>query len=112
MLFFSIGGKGNYYFLSNMNRAPTECELGANGDQKKYKLELQLIAHFGLVNNLVFNNHCFINIFFSLDFQMLVKVVFYELFHEHDPLLVIMNLPHVNHSLVQLNMMILYKFMV
>jgi GTPase involved in cell partitioning and DNA repair len=35
-----------------MNRAPTECELGANGDKKKYKLELQLIAHFGLVNNL------------------------------------------------------------
>jgi GTP-binding protein len=48
----TIGGKGNYYFLSNMNRAPTECELGANGDKKKYKLELQLIAHFGLVNNL------------------------------------------------------------
>lgn len=50
--FIDIGGKGNYYFLSNMNRAPTECELGANGDKKKYKLELQLIAHFGLVNNL------------------------------------------------------------
>jgi GTPase involved in cell partitioning and DNA repair len=47
--FVSIGGKGNYYFLSNMNRAPTECELGANGDKKIYKLELQLIAHFGLV---------------------------------------------------------------
>ncbi|CAF0956931.1 unnamed protein product [Adineta steineri] len=44
-----LGGKGNYYFLSNMNRAPTECELGASGDKKKYKLELQLIAHFGLL---------------------------------------------------------------
>ncbi|CAF1180845.1 unnamed protein product [Adineta ricciae] len=44
-----LGGKGNYYFLSNMNRAPTEYELGANGDKKKYKLELQLIAHFGLL---------------------------------------------------------------
>ncbi|CAF4195271.1 unnamed protein product [Rotaria magnacalcarata] len=32
-----------------MNRAPVECELGANGDKKKYKLELQLIAHFGLL---------------------------------------------------------------
>jgi GTP-binding protein len=52
--FVSIGGKGNYYFLSNMNRAPAECELGANGDQKKYKLELHLIAHFGLVNNFIF----------------------------------------------------------
>lgn len=47
----AIGGKGNYYFLSNMNRAPTECELGARGDKKKFKLQLQLIAHFGLVNN-------------------------------------------------------------
>ena len=45
------GGKGNYYFLSNMNRAPTEYELGAEGDKKDYKLELQLIAHFGLVSD-------------------------------------------------------------
>lgn len=45
----STGGKGNYYFLSNMNRAPSEYELGAQGDRKDYKLELRLIAHFGLV---------------------------------------------------------------
>ncbi len=96
-----------------MNRAPTEFELGANGDKKKYKLELQLIAHFGLVNNNnFFSYYGLISILFSLDFQMLVKVAFYELFHEHDPLLVIMNLLHVNHNLVRLNMMILYKFMV
>ncbi|CAF1488866.1 unnamed protein product, partial [Didymodactylos carnosus] len=44
-----LGGKGNAYFLSNMNRAPSEYELGANGDKKKYILELQLIAHFGLL---------------------------------------------------------------
>jgi len=44
-----LGGKGNYYFLTNMNRAPTEYELGARGDKKIYKLELRLIAHFGLV---------------------------------------------------------------
>jgi GTPase involved in cell partitioning and DNA repair len=44
-----------------MNRAPTECELGANGDKKKYKLELQLIAHFGLVNYLFLNDHCLIS---------------------------------------------------
>lgn len=49
--FVVLGGKGNYYFLSNMNRAPTEYELGAIGDKKKYKLELQLIAHFGLVRS-------------------------------------------------------------
>jgi hypothetical protein len=59
---FSIGGKGNYYFLSNMNRAPTECELGANGDKKKYKLELQLIAHFGLVSHLLCIIHGYLNI--------------------------------------------------
>jgi GTPase involved in cell partitioning and DNA repair len=45
-----------------MNRAPTECEMGADGDKKKYKLELQLIAHFGLVNGLSLNNHCSISI--------------------------------------------------
>jgi GTPase involved in cell partitioning and DNA repair len=33
-----------------MNRAPAEYELGARGDRKNYKLELQLIAHFGLVS--------------------------------------------------------------
>jgi GTPase involved in cell partitioning and DNA repair len=47
--YVTVGGKGNYYFLSNMNRAPAEYELGAQGDRKLYKLELQLIAHFGLV---------------------------------------------------------------
>ena len=47
-----LGGKGNHYFLSNINRAPIEFELGAQGDKKSYKLELRLISHFGLVRDL------------------------------------------------------------
>jgi hypothetical protein len=77
LISFFIGGKGNYYFLSNMNRAPAECELGAGGGRTKYKLELQLIAHFGLVNIQIFIGHLSIsNFLFSSVFQMQVKVVF------------------------------------
>lgn len=43
---------------------------------------------------------------------MLVKAVYYVQYLEHDPLLVIMNLLLNNHNLVQLNTMIIHKFMV
>ena len=110
--FLVLGGKGNYYFLSNMNRAPTECELGANGDKKRYKLELRLIAHFGLVRPLFFDQLWENKNSFSLVFQMQEKVACYEQSLEHDPLWVIMNLPHSNHNSEQSNTMILYKFTV
>jgi len=43
------GGKGNYYFLSNENRAPTECEKGALGQERTLCVELKTMAHAGLI---------------------------------------------------------------
>ncbi|ESO00135.1 hypothetical protein HELRODRAFT_128902, partial [Helobdella robusta] len=43
------GGKGNYFFLSNDNRAPTTYEEGGFGEEKVYYAEMRIIAHIGLV---------------------------------------------------------------
>jgi len=43
------GGHGNYYFLSNENRAPMTCEEGAKGEAKVVYAELRIIAHVGMV---------------------------------------------------------------
>ena len=44
------GGKGNYYFISNYNKAPREVEAGHKGQEAVIRLELKLIADAALVN--------------------------------------------------------------
>uniref|UniRef100_A0A0B6ZNW2 OBG-type G domain-containing protein n=1 Tax=Arion vulgaris TaxID=1028688 RepID=A0A0B6ZNW2_9EUPU len=43
------GGKGNYFFLSNENRAPSIAEIGASGQIRKLSVELKTMAHAGLI---------------------------------------------------------------
>lgn len=43
------GGKGNYFFLNNDNRAPRTFEKGGIGEEKVIHAELRVMAHFGLV---------------------------------------------------------------
>lgn len=43
------GGRGNVHFVSSTNRAPREWDVGAPGQERWLKLELKLIADFGLV---------------------------------------------------------------
>lgn len=43
------GGHGNHFFLSNSNRHPDIAEYGADGEKRKYSLELKIMAHIGLV---------------------------------------------------------------
>lgn len=43
------GGKGNYFFLTNENRAPTTYEEGGRGEEKVIYAELRAIADVGMV---------------------------------------------------------------
>lgn len=43
------GGKGNRFFLSNENRAPTTATPGTEGQERVLHLELRTMAHAGLV---------------------------------------------------------------
>lgn len=43
------GGKGNWHFRSATNQAPTECELGTEGEDGVFFFELRRIADAGLV---------------------------------------------------------------
>ncbi|XP_051516411.1 mitochondrial ribosome-associated GTPase 2 isoform X1 [Myxocyprinus asiaticus] len=43
------GGKGNRFFLSNENRAPMTATPGEKGQERVVQLELQTVAHAGLV---------------------------------------------------------------
>lgn len=43
------GGKGNYFFLTNENRAPAKAELGARGQELRLRVELRTMAHAGLI---------------------------------------------------------------
>lgn len=43
------GGRGNVHFVSATNRAPREWDVGGPGQERWLKLELKLIADFGLV---------------------------------------------------------------
>lgn len=43
------GGRGNASFKSSINRAPTVAQPGGEGEQKRLKLELKLLADVGLV---------------------------------------------------------------
>ena len=45
------GGKGNHFFLSNENRAPTAYETGGMGEKRKLFVEMRVMAHAGLVTN-------------------------------------------------------------
>ena len=43
------GGHGNHFFLTNTNRHPDIAEYGADGEVRRYELELRIMAHIGLV---------------------------------------------------------------
>lgn len=43
------GGFGNAHFVSSVRQAPRAAELGEQGDYKKLRLELKLVADVGLV---------------------------------------------------------------
>lgn len=44
------GGKGNAFFASDLDPSPKVAELGAEGENRVYTLELSSMAHFGLVS--------------------------------------------------------------
>lgn len=48
-VFGGAGGKGNRFFLSNENRAPTTATPGEQGEERVLQLELRTMAHAGLV---------------------------------------------------------------
>ncbi|XP_077404303.1 mitochondrial ribosome-associated GTPase 2 [Vanacampus margaritifer] len=48
-VFGGSGGKGNRFFLSNENRAPTTATPGTEGQDRVLHLELRTMAHAGLV---------------------------------------------------------------
>ncbi|XP_018495780.1 mitochondrial ribosome-associated GTPase 2 [Galendromus occidentalis] len=43
------GGRGNNYYLSNENRHPQICQIGAPGEVRTYTLEMKTMAHAGMV---------------------------------------------------------------
>lgn len=43
------GGKGNHFFISDVQQAPEICEYGAEGENLEYTLEVKCMAHVGLV---------------------------------------------------------------
>ncbi|XP_076023056.1 mitochondrial ribosome-associated GTPase 2 [Genypterus blacodes] len=48
-VFGGAGGKGNRFFLTNENRAPTSATPGTEGQERVLQLELRTMAHAGLV---------------------------------------------------------------
>ena len=43
------GGAGNLHFKSSTNRAPRQCTPGKEGEQRKLRLELKVLADVGLL---------------------------------------------------------------
>lgn len=43
------GGKGNHFFITDLDQAPRVCEIGASGEDLSYIIELRSMAHVGLV---------------------------------------------------------------
>ena len=54
------GGKGNYFFLTNENRAPTTYEEGGCGEAKVVYAELRAIADIGMVSELRLHSRSFV----------------------------------------------------
>lgn len=48
------GGKGNHYFISDIEQAPKICEYGAEGEILTYTVELSSMAHIGLVRIFIY----------------------------------------------------------
>lgn len=48
------GGRGNHFFVTDINQAPEICEYGAMGENLEYSIELKCMAHIGLVSTLNF----------------------------------------------------------
>ncbi len=44
-----LGGKGNEFFKSSANTTPRYAQPGLKGQEKRFKVELKLIADFGLI---------------------------------------------------------------
>ncbi|MBT4760137.1 MAG: GTPase ObgE [Bdellovibrionaceae bacterium] len=44
-----MGGKGNTFYKSSVNQAPTVAQKGMPGEERKIRMELKLIADVGLV---------------------------------------------------------------
>ncbi|XP_060517212.1 mitochondrial ribosome-associated GTPase 2 [Cylas formicarius] len=43
------GGKGNSFFVTDVEQAPKICEYGAEGENLQYTVEVKSIAHVGLI---------------------------------------------------------------
>ncbi len=43
------GGRGNQHFATSVHQAPREHELGRTGEERRFRLELRLLADAGLV---------------------------------------------------------------
>lgn len=44
------GGKGNHFFVTDVEQTPDVCEYGASGEDLEYTIELRSMAHVGLVS--------------------------------------------------------------
>lgn len=49
------GGHGNVFFKSSTNTAPKVAEIGADGENLQYVLEVRSMAHVGLVRSFEYN---------------------------------------------------------
>lgn len=47
------GGKGNHFFITDVQQAPKIAEFGAEGESMDYLLEVKSMAHIGLVCKLL-----------------------------------------------------------
>lgn len=47
------GGKGNHFFVTDVEQAPKVAEYGAVGESVEYLLEVRSMAHIGLVRTLI-----------------------------------------------------------
>lgn len=43
------GGKGNHFFITDVEQSPKICEFGALGEDVEYTIEVRSMAHVGLV---------------------------------------------------------------
>lgn len=43
------GGKGNHFFVTDVEQTPEIAEYGAKGEDLEYTIEVRTMAHVGLV---------------------------------------------------------------